>query len=141
VQLQELHDEKFNSIQKQFTERDTRTEQTYKDSKVAVDAALQAAKETVGEQNRSAALSIAKSETSTNKQIDQLGVLITTTVQGLNDKIDDLKERLTRLEGHTAGSKDTSTDWRTVLLPFACLILGAILSLVISNLFHTASSK
>src|ERR1035438_4580365 len=37
-----LCDEKFNTIAIQFKERDTRVEQTAKDTKVAVDAALQA---------------------------------------------------------------------------------------------------
>lgn len=101
--LQRVHDEKFDSIQKQFSERDVRTEQTSRDSKVAVDAALQAAKEAVGEQNRSSAMAIAKSETATVKQIDQQGMLIQTTKAGLDGNINDIKERLTRLEGTGAG--------------------------------------
>jgi hypothetical protein len=105
-QLQELHAEKFRSIAVQFAERDTRTEQTSRDSKVAVDAALQAAKEAVGEQNRSSALAISKSEAATTKQIDQQGTLIQTTTLGLNDKIDDLKERLTSIEGRSKGMAD-----------------------------------
>ena len=101
--LRVLHEEKFNSIQVQFIERDTRTEQTSRDSKVAVDAALQAAKEAVGEQNKSSALAIAKSEASTTKQIDQQGLLIASSTQGLDDKINDVKERLTRIEGGANG--------------------------------------
>jgi len=101
--LRDLHEEKFKSIQVQFVERDTRTEQTSRDSKVAVDAALQAAKEAVGEQNKSSALAIAKSEASTTKQIDQQGLLIASSTQGLDDKIDDIKDRLTRIEGNTSG--------------------------------------
>jgi len=101
--LRVLHQEKFDSIQVQFTERDTRTEQTSRDSKVAVDAALQAAKEAVGEQNKSSALAIAKSEASTTKQIDQQGLLIASSTQGLDDKIDDIKDRLTRIEGGASG--------------------------------------
>ena len=62
------HEERFKSIAVQFAERDIRTEQTSRDSKVAVDAALQAAKEAVGEQNKSSALAIAKSEAATTKQ-------------------------------------------------------------------------
>jgi hypothetical protein len=96
--LRSLHDEKFDSIATQFRERDTRTEQTSKDSKVAVDAALQAAKEAVGEQNKSNALSISKSEAAFTKQIDQIGTLITTTAKNVDDKIDDLKARIGAIE-------------------------------------------
>ena len=110
LNLKDLHDEKFKSIQTQFLERDTRTEQTSRDSKVAVDAALQAAKEAVGEQNKSSALAIAKSEAATTKQIDQIIALITTTTAGLNDKISDLKDRLTLIEGKGFGSATTATS-------------------------------
>jgi hypothetical protein len=102
----DTHSEKFNSIQTQFKERDVRTEQSSKDSKVAVDAALQAAKEAVGEQNKSSALAISKSEASTTKQIDQLSVLIGQQQKGFDDKINDVKDRLTRAEGAKTGMKD-----------------------------------
>lgn len=101
------HEEKFSSIQTQFRERDVRTEQSSKDSKVAVDAALQAAKEAVGEQNKSSALAIAKSETATTKQIDQLGMLIQTMTKGFDDKIVDVKDRVTRIEGTGSGVSAT----------------------------------
>lgn len=103
INLQRLHEEKFDSIQVQFKERDVRTEQSARDSKVAVDAALQAAKEAVGAQNTSSALAIAKSEAATTKQIDQQSVLISSSTAGLDDKISDIKERLTRIEGEDKG--------------------------------------
>jgi hypothetical protein len=84
-------DEKFGSVQTQFAERDTRVEQTSRDSKLAIDAALQAAKEAVG-----------KSETSTIKQIDGQGL-----------RIDDLKERLTRIESEGRGQKIAETTQQT----------------------------
>lgn len=101
--LRELHEEKFHSIAIQFAERDTRTEQTSRDSKVAVDAALQAAKEAVGEQNKSSALAIAKSEAATTKQIDAIGALIASGQKAIDDKIDDIKTRLTTIEGNKLG--------------------------------------
>lgn len=104
--LERLHEEKFQSIQTQFKERDTRTEQSSKDSKVAVDAALQAAKEAVGEQNKSSALAISKSEVSTIKQIDQIGSLLTAQVKNSDDKFSDLKDRLTLIEGRGSGVRD-----------------------------------
>jgi hypothetical protein len=130
-QLQSLHEEKFNSVKIQFAERDTRTEQTSRDSKVAVDAALQAAKEAVGEQNKSSAMAIAKSEASTTKQIDQIQVLINTTAAGANDKIDDLKTRLTAIEGRTKGMGD---GWG-YLIGFVAIILAAG-SLVVALVGH-----
>jgi hypothetical protein len=95
--------EKFDSIQIQFRERDTRTEQTSRDAKTAVDAALQAAKEAVGEQNKSGALAIAKSEASTIKQIDQIAILLQNVNKATDDKISDLKDRLTMIEGRSGG--------------------------------------
>jgi len=104
IQLKYLHEEKFQSIGVQFAERDTRTEQTAAGVKIAVDAALQAAKEAVAEQNRSFALATGKSETAMTKQMDALGLAIQTANKGLDDKIGDLKDRLTRIEGMDLGS-------------------------------------
>jgi hypothetical protein len=100
--LQRVHEEKFSSIETQFIERDTRTEQTSRDSKVAVDAALQAAKEAVGEQNKSNSLAIAKSEASVTKQIDQIVMLISSGQTAMNDKMDDIKARVLMIEGRQA---------------------------------------
>jgi hypothetical protein len=117
--LRGVHNEKFESIQKQFIERDVRTDQTSRDSKVAVDAALQAAKEAVAEQNRSSALAIAKSEASTVKQIDQMGLLIQTGNKAVDDKFDDIKERLTRIEGKGEGGHQA---WGYVIGAFGLLL-------------------
>ena len=98
--------EKFAGIQIQFRERDTRTEQTSRDSKVAVDAALQAAKELGNEQNKSSAQAIQKSEASTTKQIDQQGEMIRQMEKTFEGKINDLKEVISVMEGHSKGLGD-----------------------------------
>jgi hypothetical protein len=104
--LQELHEEKFRSIAVQFSERDTRTEQAARDSKIAVDAALQSAKDAVLEQNRSNALAIAKSEATFTKQIDQIGTLISTMQKSQDEKVDDTKSRIQALESQKKGAND-----------------------------------
>lgn len=94
-----IHEEKFSSIQRQFLERDVRAEQTSRDSKTAVDAALQAAKEAVG-----------KSELATFKQLDQIVALIGTNAKASDDKIIDTKDRVTRIESMGLGSATTKSD-------------------------------
>ena len=90
----------------QFEERDLRAANQQRDSKLAVNAALQAAKEAVSEQNKANSLSISKSEAAFSKQIDQIGILINTSVDSLKSNLDDVKSRLTLLEGTGKGSKD-----------------------------------
>jgi len=110
--------------------------QTTIEQKTAIAAALQAAKEAVGEQNKSAAQAITKSETATTKQIEQLGTLLTTTSKANDDKIDDIKQRLTRIEGRGEGKVETKSDaqfgfsnaflWLGALIGFAGLLFGLL---------------
>ncbi len=76
-----MSEEKFRSIQLQFRERDVREERSSKDSKLAVDAALQAAEKAV-----------AKSEQSTMKQIE-----------ATDARVDDVRVRLTTVEAKAEG--------------------------------------
>src|SRR4030095_3859037 len=80
----------------------------------------------VGEQNKSSALAIAKSEAATTKQIDQLSVLIQTMTKAFDDKISDLKDRFNRLEGHGTG---ISAAWG--YLVGAVAVFGAIMAFVL----------
>lgn len=150
--LQGLHDERFRSTQnaiassresvaQQFNERDVRTEKTERDSKVAVDAALQAAKEAVNAQQVSNALSIDKSEKATAKQIDQLVVTMQTSDKAKDEKIDDVKERLTRIEGRDLGATATqtrSTQSNQWAVGVGIGVAGILISIAIalSRMFH-----
>ena len=127
--LKALHEEKFMGVQKQFEERDTRTDQTSRDSKVAIDAALQAAKEAVGQQTQASDRAIAKSETATSKQLDQLAVQIQTETKALDGKITDLKERLTLMEGRGSG---VQASWAVAVAVIGMLmgVGGLILALL-----------
>ena len=76
------------------------------DSKLAMDAAFQSAKEAVGEQNKSNLLSIAKSEATYTKQIDQIGLTISALSKAIDDKVDDIKTRVQMMEGSKKGASD-----------------------------------
>lgn len=105
--LQELHNEKFRGIDVQFKERDTRVEQTAKDGKVSIDAALSAAEKAVAKQNESNALAIAKQEAAFTKQIDQQYLQNATSFKSLDDKIADLKTQLSTISGRSGGVADS----------------------------------
>ncbi len=119
--LRDLDNVKFESIQTQFTERDTRTESTARDSKLAVDAALQAAKEAV-----------AKSEGATIKLLDQLGLQIQSSTKVLDDKIFLLNERMTRSEGKGQGTEATNVVHQTTSSYVVALIVAVLLFVSVS---------
>ena len=138
--LQRVHEEKFASIETQFVERDKRSEQTSRDSKVAVDAALQAQKEQYAEHNRSSALAISKSETATTKQIDQQGILITANTKATDEKIDDVKQRITQIESGQAGKRELTSSSQSILhLVIAGFALLISLATTIFSVWHFAS--
>lgn len=124
--LEQVTGEKFTSIQVQFRERDVRAERESTSSKVAIDAALQATKESSVEQNKSFALATAKSEAGFAKQIDQLGVLIHQMTKSFDEKIDDLKERMTRFEGTGAGEKGGRTSQQQMIQWILMIIVALI---------------
>lgn len=138
--LEAVTTERFRSVEQQFRERDVRTEQTSRDAKTAVDAALQAAKEAVGKQNDSFTLATSKSEGQFTKQIDQIGELLRTAIKALEDKVTDtrgliadLKDRLaaaesrmTAAESRVIGSTVAHTGQQTSNSWALSLVMGAI---------------
>ena len=126
-----LTDQKFTGVDRQFDERDVRVGQSAVAATTAVNAALQAAKEAVGEQNKSFTLSITKSETATEKQIDALLVTSQTVAAGLLTTITDVKERLTRIEGKETGRVATA-------ISVAAIVISGIGALAyVSTFLHT----
>lgn len=117
--LRELSYEKFNSIEQQFRERDIRSEREARDNKTAVDAAFAAQKEAAAAQNDSNTLAIGKSETATNETINKLAELFKTTTDGLGDKIEGVKERISEVSAQlesvravAEAARNTKTDQR-----------------------------
>jgi len=129
--------EKFHAIDTQFKERDTRTDQTDKERKISLDAALAAAKEAVKEQNTASALAIGKSEAGIKEKIDALVLLMTTSNKALDEKITDLKERQDRGEGQQTGvaASQQQSNWSTGQLVSVGLALAAAAIAVAIALF------
>jgi hypothetical protein len=115
--LRKLHDERFTSVALQFAERDTRSraaETAAKDatqalsvaSTTAVNAALQAQKESAFATQQFSAEAIKKSEAGFTNEINSLKSLINATKDGLITSIGDLRSRLDRGEGGQTASRD-----------------------------------
>lgn len=121
--------EMFASIQVQFRERDVRSESSKIASDIALAAALQAAKEAVGEQNKSSTAAISKSEASTIKQIEQMGTLIQQVGKALDEKFSDVKDRLTLIEGRTAGLGEARASHQ-VSAGFIVAVISTIIAFV-----------
>lgn len=102
-----LQDEKFDSVQTQFRERDTRGERESRDNKVAVDAAFAAQKEAASEQNKSNTLAIDKSERATAETLNKQADLFKATTDGQGRELAEVKERLTRIESERHGRQET----------------------------------
>ena len=125
-------DEKFSSIDKQFLDRDNRIEQMAAAQQEALKTALQAAKEAQGEQNKSSALSINKSEVATGRQIEQLGGTVKQNAAMFIDKLDDIKTRMDRNEGIGEGStqdRGVRNQHSNSVVNWLGLIAGAVLAL------------
>lgn len=102
--LRSVANEKFSSVANQFRERDERTAQAAANVSTAITAALQAAEKAVGKQQEAADKSIAKSETSFDKRIEQMSETIKIGFKGMDDKLNDQKDRTTRLESEKRGA-------------------------------------
>ena len=128
AELNARFEERFNSISVQFKERDARVEQSARESKVAVDAAFSAQKEAVSEQNKSSTAAIAKSEAATTKQIDAMGLLINASQKATDEKIDDMKARITVIESRGAGMA-SGFGYIATGIGIVAAIIGAIVAL------------
>ena len=105
----QISGEKFSSIATQLNLVERQRVEQKKDTKDAVDAALQAAKEAVKEQTTASERAIAKSEAATNKQLEQLNVTFATAIKGVTDLLNDTKERVAKVESIKQGGKETLT--------------------------------
>lgn len=138
TQLQSLHQEKFNSVEKQIAQLDALYEKVSQAAKEAINAAMQAAekaiaaalqaqKESVDSQNKSNALSITEIKATFSKQIEQESDLNRTRHKSTDDKVDDLKSRVQAIEGQRKGGVEV---WSFFVAGFGMLV--AVASVVVA---------
>lgn len=116
----------FESVNDKFRDVAMRTAEQKTDTKDALDAALQAAKDAVSLQTEASDKAIAKSEAATTKQIDALAVLVDKSADATTEKIVDLKSRLDKLESALqARSQGIGLSMNAMVIA-ASLIISAI---------------
>jgi len=120
--LEAVMDERFRSIDKQFAERDTRSERESRDNKVAVDAAFAAQKEAAAKQDEANSKAIDKSEAATSETITKLAELFKSTTDALAGKNDDLKERVGRIESVKQGATESRVEHRAGISNTSALV-------------------
>jgi hypothetical protein len=141
-QLRELLETRLGGMDRtialQFAERDVRDEQAAEAAKLALGAALLAQKELVAQQNEANTAAAAKTEASFTKQIDQIGTIIQTQEKALDTRITELKERIDRGEGSTAGAAGSRTERRldTGQVLTTLSVLAAVIGLLILAFRH-----
>lgn len=141
VDTAQIREEKFRSIETQFALIEKQRVEQKLDTKQAVDAALIAQKEAVHEQTIASGLSIAKSETATAKQLDQLSVTMSTAIAGVtqtaietkdnfNAALGDVKDRVSKIEAVRVGIQEQRTNTKDNLQ--SVYIVMGIIALVVS---------
>jgi hypothetical protein len=131
--LRDVMAQKFDSIEIQFKERDTRSERESRDNKVAVDAAFAAQKEAASEQNKSNTLAIDKSERATAETLAKQADLFESRTRALDDKIVELQRRADRFEAVKVGSTEERGEQRQTAVGNQMLI-GLIITIVLASI-------
>jgi hypothetical protein len=133
-----IHDEKFSGVQRQFEERDVRSDKTAELNQKALDAALLTAEKAVSKQQESFTVATTKSEASFTKQIEALGVQLTSIVKTNDDKFSDFRQSISRLDttyaalqSRAAGHGDT---WGYIVA--GIVVVGIIVDVLIKLSVH-----
>jgi len=111
--------ERFRAVDLRFSERDLRFNQAAADNADAIRAALAAANSAT-----------ARLENTFSKQIDTLGDRLDKQVAGMVERINDLKDRITTIEGNRKGSENV-IGW---VIGASGVIMGIVIA-VIAGIF------
>jgi hypothetical protein len=128
--LKELVEEKFHLVTSQFEALERRSKDLDDARATALSAALAAAKELVGSAN-----------TNFTRQIDALLSTFDRQIVSLDGKVNDLKDRLTLMEGQRHGGAAAVSDSHANIYSFtsilsAAVAVGALVTTLIAIAFH-----
>jgi len=129
ISNRELALEQLESVGLQFSLIEKQRLEQKLDTEKAVSAALAAAKEAVKEQTAASEKAINKSELSTTEQLKQLNVTLTTAIAGVVASINDVKERVGKIESIKEGSHSQRVNMQA-----AVALLIALLGLVVATI-------
>lgn len=138
--LADLMDEKFESVQTQFKERDTRSEREARDNKLAVDAAFAAQEKQAVAQQDANTEKIDKSERSTSDTIKTNQELSRATTDALTKSLDEVKLTVAALVAAKAGVTEQRVEQRAGTSSVYGLI-GAVAVLIFVSLALYAASR
>ena len=102
----------LEAIKREFALIESRRQEQKTDTKVAVDAALSAAKDAVKEQAAASEKAILKSETSAGEQSKQNAVTFSAQMANVTSMLADVKERVGKLESIKQGGEEVRTRQR-----------------------------
>ena len=133
--LRELTEEKFNSVDNRFNERDDRSKSEGVANEVKVNAAFAAQEKLAVQYNLASQASIDKSEKNTYELIRQNQETTKVALQSQADQISDLKDRLTKQESVDRGRKEGSETWKYAIgLGISLILLSiTIVGFIIAN--------
>lgn len=110
---QKVIDSEFDAVRREFSLIESRRVEQKTDTKVAVDAALSAAKDAVKEQAAASEKAILKSETAAAEQSRQNAQTFTAALKGVTDGFNDLKDRVGKLETRRETIDEKGRDTRS----------------------------
>lgn len=119
--------ERFSKIDLQFSTIEAQRLEQKKDTQEALTAALTAQKEAGRQTDDANQKAIAKSEAATAETLKQLSSGFKTSTDALSSKIDDMKERVQRLESSKEGASEERTDHRSQTTALAAVLTLFIL--------------
>jgi cobalamin biosynthesis Mg chelatase CobN len=131
--IKALTEEKFKRVEQQFELVERQRVEQKNDTKAAVDAALTAQKEAVKEQTTASERAIAKSESGTTKQLEQLAENFRTAQSGVITTIDDLKDRVRGIEATKAGGQQTSTQLIALTGVLAAVVAAGVAVIILTR--------